>query len=480
VTAGPVEECFQATRALCNLCGRLTDAKIVFAGQTVRLVKWCPDHGETRALVSSSRDWYLKSLAYVKPMTAPLTRSSTAQAPCPEACGLCARHQQHSCVPLLEITPACDLACPDCLTAGRVPAPLTLEEVDRVVDRLLACEGKLNMLTLTGGEPTMHPRFLDVVDAVLRPEIGIVSVSTNGVRLAREAPLVKALADRGVVVALQLDGHSPATSERLRGRGELAAVKRRLVDDVLAAGGRVSLTLTLARGVNEGELGSALELLFANDGVMSLMVQPLAALGPAAAPARDALDGITIPEVIERLAAASGGVLRAADFTPLPCSHPTCFALTYLLKTAPGQLVSLPSILDVGPYLDIIKNQALLGTDRETLFSVRDALYALWSSDGVVPNRDAVLGTVKRILRDLEAVGAAAPPSKLLALGARHVKSIFIHQFMDRTTFDLGRAAKCCNHYPQADGRLLPACVRNVGLAPAATGSAPPNLSQVS
>ncbi len=32
---------------------------------------------------------------------------------------------------------------------------------------------------------------------------------------------------------------------------------------------------------------------------------------------------------------------------------------------------------------------------------------------------------------------------------------------MDRFTFDLSRAVKCCNHYPQADGRLLPVCVRN-------------------
>ena len=460
------EECFQATRALCNLCGRLTDAKIVFVGQQVRLVKWCPDHGETRALVSSSRDWYLRSLAYVKPGTAPRARAVEREAPCPEACGLCPRHQQHSCVPLLEITPACDLACPDCLTAGRVPAPLSLDEVGRVVDRLLACEGRLNMLTLTGGEPTMHPRFLEVVDAVLRPEIGIVSVSTNGLRLAREPALVKALAERGVVVALQLDGHSPATYERLRGRGDLAEVKRRLVDEVIAAGGRVSLTLTLARGVNEGELGSALDLLLSNDGVMSLMVQPLASLGPAASPVRDALDAITIPEVVERLVAASRGALRTSDFSPLPCSHPSCFALTYLLKTGPGaeELVSLPSILEVDPYLDIIKNQALLGTDRETLFSVRDALYGLWSSDGIVPNRDAVLGAVKRILKELDALGGGASPRALLALGARHVKSIFIHQFMDRTTFDLSRAVKCCNHYPQADGRLLPACVRNVGL----------------
>src|SRR5512139_876230 len=95
-----MDECFAATRALCNVCGRLGDAKIAFAGERVHLVKWCPDHGETRALVSSSREWYLRSLAYVKPGTSPRSRSVERLAECPDACGLCPRHQQHTCVPL--------------------------------------------------------------------------------------------------------------------------------------------------------------------------------------------------------------------------------------------------------------------------------------------------------------------------------------------------------------------------------------------
>lgn len=454
-----MDETFAATRALCNVCGRLGDAKIALVGDRVHLVKWCPEHGETRALVSSSREWFLRSLAYVKPMTRPRSHAVETPAPCPDACGLCGRHQQHTCVPLLEITGACDLACPDCLTDGKVPGALSVEEVRRVVDGLVAREGRVNMLTLTGGEPTAHPRFLEVVDAVRRPEIGIVSVSTNGVRLAREPALVRALAERDVVVSLQLDGVTPATSARLRGRPELAETKLRLVDDVLAAGGRLSLTMTLARGVNEGELPAVLDLLFRHDGIASLMVQPLAGFGPAPG---DPLDAITIPEVVERLAAASKGVLAERDFTPLPCSHPTCFALTYLLRTEEGSLVPLPSLVEPQRYLDVIANQAILNTDRDTLFSIQDALYSLWTSDGIVPNREAVLKTVKRILVGLNGLGPEADPRAVLALGAHHVKSIFIHQFMDRTTFDLSRAAKCCNHYPQADGRLLPACVRNV------------------
>jgi uncharacterized radical SAM superfamily Fe-S cluster-containing enzyme len=170
---------------------------------------------------------------------------------------------------------------------------------------------------------------------------------------------------------------------------------------------------------------------------------------------------LTIPDVVKLLAAGSGGVLEERDITPLPCSHPSCFALTYLLRTERRGLVPLPRILDQDAYLEIIKNQALLNTSADGLEKARDALYALWSSSGMVPDAEAVLGSVKQLLLDLNRLGRGASHAEVLALGVKRVKSIFIHAFMDRRTFDLARAIKCCNHYPQPDGRFLPACVRN-------------------
>jgi 7,8-dihydro-6-hydroxymethylpterin dimethyltransferase len=461
MSAPAAEACFSATRALCNVCGQLTDAKVVFRERRVHLVKWCAAHGRTEALVSDDLDWYLRSLAYVKPGQEPLRRAVGEFGGCPTSCGLCPQHQQHTCVPILEITDRCDLACPICLVGcggdGRIAhGELALSQVHAILDGLVRYEGRINMLTLSGGEPTLHPELLAIVDAARRPEIGLLSLSTNGLRLLRDERLARELIDRQVVISLQLDGTRAETTAALRGRPELGEQKRRLVEQLLRWGARLSLTVTLARGVNEPELEGLLQLLFAEEQVLSMMVQPLAAR-PGAAPA----DPITLPTAVRLLAASSRGVLHEEDFTPLPCSHPSCFALTYLLKTAGGRLVSLPRILDADSYLDIVKNQALLATDVDTLGRVKDALYALWTSNGIVPDRDAVLASVKRILLDLNRLGRGASHRDVLDLGANHVKSVFIHHFMDRFTFDLSRAMKCCNHYPQPDGRLLPACVRN-------------------
>ena len=42
------------------------------------------------------------------------------------------------------------------------------------------------------------------------------------------------------------------------------------------------------------------------------------------------------------------GLLRKSDFLPLPCSHPGCFGLTYLLKTDDG-FVPVPALHRAGP-----------------------------------------------------------------------------------------------------------------------------------
>jgi uncharacterized radical SAM superfamily Fe-S cluster-containing enzyme len=456
------ESVLSATRGLCARCGELCDAQIAERDGGIWLVKWCPAHGRSEALVCSDAGWYRRSLAYLKPATEPLARSVAPFSGCPSSCGLCAHHEQHTCVPILELTDRCDLDCPICLVGKRDDRHLATGEVRAILERLVTLEGRINMLTLSGGEPTTHPDLLAIVDAARRPEIGLVSLSTNGVRLAHDDALLRALCERDVIISLQLDGFAPDTHQALRGRAELGAMKRRVVERVLAQGGRLSLTMTLAPGVNEHELGELLTLLFTEERVVSLMIQPLAR--SARARSRGYPDDrrpLTAPDVVRLLAEASNGVLAPSDFTPLPCSHPSCFTLTYLLRTEREGLVPLLRILPPEIYLDSIQNQALFDTRPDSLARIRDALYDLWSSSGLVPQRDAVLGSVKQLLVELNALGRQASPQGLVELGVRHVKSIFIHQFMDRDTFDLSRAVKCCNHYPQPDGRLLPACIRN-------------------
>ena len=57
-----------------------------------------------------------------------------------------------------------------------------------------------------------------------------------------------------------------------------------------------------------------------------------------------------------------------------------------------------------------------------------------------------------------------------MRIGEQQAKSIFLHHYMDRHDFDLERLRKCCHHYPQVDGRIMPACGFNMFHRGAAKG----------
>jgi 7,8-dihydro-6-hydroxymethylpterin dimethyltransferase len=149
------------------------------------------------------------------------------------------------------------------------------------------------------------------------------------------------------------------------------------------------------------------------------------------------------------------------DFSPLPCSHPACFSLAFYLRVDDRRFASIKQMIQVEHYLDLIRNRALFGTDEESFHQVTDAVYALWSGPAALsPDSKKALTAVKRLIERVTA-GGGYQAGQAWTAAERSVKSIFIHQFMDRHTFDLARARKCCQVYPQPDGRLMPACVFN-------------------
>ena len=448
------------TVSTCRTCGRLLPARVHLDEGAVWFHKVCPEHGRQVVRVYSDAEQYGQLHHYHRAGSIPLQFGRPFAEGCPGSCGLCPEHEQHVCLPIVEITDHCDLACPICLVDNRASYHLTVGQVDRMLDDLVASEGRIDVVNLSGGEPTLHPRFRAIVDACLaRPEILRVSVSTHGLTLLRDPSLLAFLAERRVVISLQFDGLREATYRRLRGR-PLLTEKLRLIDRAGERGAVMSLTVTVAAGINDDEVADITGLLFSHDHILSLMFQPASYVGRAARLDRPRA-ATTIPDVIRELDGAAGGTVHAGDFAPLPCSHPACFALAFYLRCEERRFLSVKGLVQAERYLDMLQNRSLFGTDPESFAVVKDAIYTLWSGPAALtPDSQRALGAVRHLL----AAAGGSPgccAGRLLDAAQRGMKSIFIHHFMDRDSFDLSRARKCCNVYPQADGRMVPACIHN-------------------
>jgi len=447
------------TQGCCSDCGKTIPAKLVADGDGVSLQTFCPVHGERKEIVWSDADTYIKTHRYVKPAWVPKFFSGDATVPCPEGCGFCERHEQHLCLPIVEVTTRCDLHCPVCIVDAGGGWDMTREEFAHVLRTLLATEHRINVLNLSGGEPLLHPDLPNLLDEALsHPEIVRVSLSTNGLRLLDDPSLVRELRRRDVVIALQFDGFSETPYEVLRGRPLLDA-KLRLLDLLGAEQFSTSLTMTVARGVNDDQFPAMLECLFGRDHVSSLMIQPVAFTGRAASLPEE-MRRLTLPDVVRLLGEAGHPAVSASDFLPLPCSHPLCFSLAFYLLLRDGGAVSMTRLVDAATLLDSVANRVFFGLDSAEFQRLRELVYELWSAPAAsVPDSEAVLNTVRDLLRHLSR--GCRDPRDTFRLGERRLKSIFIHAFQDAETFDLARARRCCNAYPQSDGRLMPACVYN-------------------
>ncbi len=449
-----MDRLYSHTLALCPECREKVPARIVERDSHIDLQKFCPAHGISEAVICSDVQWYQESRHYVKPGQTPLCRTVSEFHGCPESCGLCPEHQQHSCLPVIEITSRCNLNCPICLKNHSHRFEMNVEEYAFVLDRLLDYEGIMPVINLSGGEPTIHPDIEQFLRLAAEKGIMQTTVSTNGIRLLQDEGLRKVFRATETIVALQFDGFQSETYHYLRGR-DLAEKKQQLMRILEEEGINYSLVATLAEHVNDHEITAIVDFFFESH-ALSLMFQPAAFTGNASKLPAEGLR-VTIPDVVKEIEKSQ--YVSKGDFNPLPCSHFSCFALAYYLFVAEGNFLSLKKFLGKEQYLDVIANRTLPGLDSSGYGMMKEKIYEFWSAADSSSSNEQVLKRIRHVLQEMNSPDFT--PKKAFALGTESMKAIFIHQLMDVFTLDFGRLMKCCNHYPQIDGRLIPMCAMN-------------------
>ncbi|MGH3800753.1 MAG: radical SAM protein [Pseudonocardiaceae bacterium] len=177
---------------------------------------------------------------------------------------------------LVQIDERCNLRCAHCFVSatregGFMPLP---EVVEVLIPRLVQC--RVRRVTLTGGEPTIHPQFLGVVRAFRAAGMD-VGVCTNATTLTRED--IEELAGiGGVHCNVSLDGFRADSHGKFRGDRDSFAVTVHTVKQLASTGllqGLLCTPNTLAEDVEYAELCA-----FARDqGARYVLMNPLSSMG---------------------------------------------------------------------------------------------------------------------------------------------------------------------------------------------------------
>ena len=446
------------TTSRCPLCHVPSPAGVWKTDESpsrILLSRTCPEHGKTTTCISSDARFYW------------LAKGSDDNR-CGDSCACAADpdglpgtlgknafaekdatvEQLSTCLALIEIVDSCNLACPTCFADSPIgthsklqyhPLPELQKRINGVVDR----KNHIELLQLSGGEPTLHPEFFELLDWIHeRDGIDYALINTNGVRIAKDDDFLEELGkrvERGhLQLYLQFDGPQEAGQRDLRG-ADLRAMKQKAMERCASIGLPVTLAMTVNHH-NLAHLWDTIEWGLQFDNCRGVSFQPMflsgrqgnvgvppstKKTGEAASSSPHSELHLNTADIILGAVSQSNDRLQFADFTPLPCGDPNCATIGYLLKTPLG-------VRSVSDFINFTEVQGFL--------------------------KDKVLYRLEDLIEcgcDNTALGELL---KQFELREKDTFRLFIKPFMDAWNWDEDRIDRCCTHVIRPDGKLDSFC----------------------
>jgi uncharacterized radical SAM superfamily Fe-S cluster-containing enzyme len=244
-------------RALAELVnGHLGEIKATFyeKGREVWISKTCPDHGAFDDILSIDADFSRRI-----EQRYPGRDFRTLGDALVHRHGTSSVRYGRGAVLTVDLTNRCNMMCNPCfMDANQVGYvhELTIAEVRKILDDSVSFKPRRQMVVqYSGGEPTMSPHFLDACAYAKQVGYTLVQAATNGIRFALEPEFAFQAKEAGLdMVYLQFDG---TTNEANRHRhiSNLFDVKQIAIDNLAAAGVRITPVVTVVNGVNNHMVG---------------------------------------------------------------------------------------------------------------------------------------------------------------------------------------------------------------------------------
>jgi 7,8-dihydro-6-hydroxymethylpterin dimethyltransferase len=432
---------YDFTLSICSTCLRRVDAKIVFENGNVYMLKTCNQHGFEKVLIATDIEYYKNIRNYNKPSETPLKFNTKTHYGCPYDCGLCQDHEQHSCLTVIEITDRCNLSCPTCyaMSSPHYGRHRTVEEVEKMLDIIVANEGQPDVVQISGGEPTVHPDFFAIMDIAKSKPIKHLMLNTNGIRIAKDFEFAKKLSAYApdFEIYLQFDSFKPEALQHLRGE-DLTATRMKALEHLNALNLSTTLVVTLQKGVNDDEIGKIIEFALKQKCVRGVTFQPTQIAGRVEN-FNPATDRLTLTEVRQSILDQTN-IFTGKDLIPVPCNA-DALVMGYALKLA-GQTFPLTRYIDPSHLLDNSRNTIVYEQDQ----ALHEQMINIFST-GI---------SVDRVEENMKQLLCCLPQIEAPGLGYENLFRIIIMRFIDAYDFDVRAIKKSCVHIIHKDGRIIP------------------------
>lgn len=253
-------------------------AEIIEQDGKILMVKECPKHGRFEDVISIDPAFLsrIESLFPGRDFEAPKTKLRDH--------GSSSIKYGRGAVLTVDLTNRCNMMCDPCfMDANQVGYvhEVSWEETKQILDDSLKIKPRRQMsVQFSGGEPTLHPHFLDAIRYAREAGYFAVQCASNGIRFAQEPEFAKQAKEAGLRICyLQFDGVTNEANNH-RKVGNLFDVKLRAIENLAQAGIDVVLVVTVVNGVNNDQVGPVVQFAIDNaDKVTVVSFQPVSFTG---------------------------------------------------------------------------------------------------------------------------------------------------------------------------------------------------------
>jgi uncharacterized radical SAM superfamily Fe-S cluster-containing enzyme len=238
-------EIIRKTHSVCPVCLELIDAIVLEKSGQVFLSKECFNHGKFEVLLSRNSNFYRKLEDFYFTIM---------------------NGKGRICEYEMWVTLKCDTDCAICHLGEETKGPSlepSLVEIDNFVRK-----SRIPFFILSGGEPTCREDLIDII-RLIKKYHKMVTIHTNGLKI-RDKKYLEALKRSGLDrINLQFDGFNRQSYKLFRGN-DLFDIKVKVLENLKTLNMPTDLNITIAKNVNEKEIGEIIDYAVRNSFINSL------------------------------------------------------------------------------------------------------------------------------------------------------------------------------------------------------------------